>query len=215
MAQATLDKMKQAVEELEAVRAALLRDPQPEPAPARADRPPPPAARRVPLAPPREWLSTKMADLTMGPSTAAVDPVTAMMQTQMITTAAVQKFAEDISRWTSAEVRHVSKDWPVFDGMVLHYITWKRAWKAHDQENYPDLQGDSLRRVLVERSLRPVDKERVKFKSTIKAVWELLDRIYARTDTFLMDLMAPLKATKPGEGLPGTGGAHGAHHPDL
>jgi hypothetical protein len=146
-----------------------------------------------------------MADLTMGPSTAAVDPVMAMMQTQMIPTAAVQKFAEDISRWTSAEVRHGSKDWPVYDGMVLHYITWKREWKAHDQENYPDLQGDSLRRVLVERSLRPVDKERVKFKSTIEAVWELLDRIYARTDTFLTDLMAPLKATKP----------HGAHHPDL
>jgi hypothetical protein len=56
-------------------------------------------------------------------------------------------------------MKHWSKDWPVFDGQVIHYIAWKREWRAHHQENYLGLQGDALRQVLVERCLRPADKE--------------------------------------------------------
>jgi hypothetical protein len=39
-----------------------------------------------------------------------------------------------------AEMRHQSKDWPVFVGQVLHYITWKQEWRAHHQENYLGLK---------------------------------------------------------------------------
>lgn len=36
----------------------------------------------------------------------------------------------------------------MFDGQALHYIAWKREWRAHHQENYPGLQEDALKRVL-------------------------------------------------------------------
>ncbi len=65
----------------------------------------------------------------------------------------------------------------MFDGQVIHYIAWKREWRAHHQENYPGLQGDALRGVLVERCLHPVDKERVRYRSTMAQVWEYLDRV--------------------------------------
>jgi hypothetical protein len=79
---------------------------------------------------------------------------------------------------------------------VIHYIAWKREWTAHHQENYPGLQGDALRRVLVERCLRPADKERVRYRSTVAKVWEYLDRAYQRQDVFLHDLMKPVFAHK-------------------
>jgi hypothetical protein len=93
-------------------------------------------------------------------------------------------------------MRHQSKDWPVFDGQVIHYIAWKREWTAQHQENYPGLQGDALRRVLVERCLHPADKERVRYRSTVAQVWEYLDRAYQRQDVFLHDLMKPVLAHK-------------------
>jgi hypothetical protein len=44
--------------------------------------------------------------------------------------------AKGLTRWTNAEIKHRSKDWPVFDSQVIHYIAWKREWWAHHQENY-------------------------------------------------------------------------------
>jgi hypothetical protein len=84
----------------------------------------------------------------------------------------------------------------VFDGDVIHYIAWKREWRAHHQENYLGLQGDALRRALVECCLRPADKERVRYRSTVAQVWKYLDRAYQRQDVFLLDLMKPVLAHK-------------------
>jgi hypothetical protein len=94
------------------------------------------------------------------------------------------------------EMKHRSEDWPVFDGQLMHYIAWKREWRAHHQENYPGLQGDALRRVLVERCLHPADKEQVWYRSTVAQVWEYLDRAYQRQDVFLHYLMKPVLAQK-------------------
>jgi hypothetical protein len=51
---------------------------------------------------------------------------------------------------------------------------------AHDQKNYPGLQGTALPRVLVDRCLKPADK----------------DQAYLRLDTFLHDLMKPVNAVR-------------------
>jgi hypothetical protein len=93
-------------------------------------------------------------------------------------------------------MKHRSKDRPVFDGQVIHYIAWKREWRAHHQENYPGLQGDTLRRVLVDCFLSPADRERIRYRSTVAQVWEYLDRAYQRQDVFLHDLMKPVLAQK-------------------
>ncbi len=53
----------------------------------------------------------------------------------------------------------------------------------------PGHAGDPLRWVLVERCLRPADKERVRYRSTVGQVWEYLDQAYMQQDTFLHDLM--------------------------
>jgi hypothetical protein len=58
------------------------------------------------------------------------------------------------------------------------------------------MQGDALRRVLVERCLRPADKERVRYWSARGQVWEYLDRAYMRQDVFPHDLMKPALAHK-------------------
>jgi hypothetical protein len=69
---------------------------------------------------------------------------------------------------------------------------------SHDRhkENYPGMQGDALRRVLVERCLRPANKERVCYRSTVGQVWEYLDQAYIPQDTFLHDLMKPVNTFK-------------------
>jgi hypothetical protein len=124
------------------------------------------------------------------------DALALLARTQALTSQSLQQAAEGLTRWTDAEMRHRSKDWPVFDSQVIHYIAWKREWTAHHQENYPGLQGDALRRVLVERCLRPADKDCVRYKSTVAQVWEYLDRAYQRQDVFLHDLMKPIFAHK-------------------
>jgi hypothetical protein len=91
-------------------------------------------------------------------------------------------------------MKHWSKDWPVFDGQVIHYIAWKREWMAYPWENYPGLQGDALRLVLVDHCLCPLDRERVRYRSTVAQVWEYLDRAYQRQDVFLHDLIKPVLA---------------------
>jgi hypothetical protein len=58
------------------------------------------------------------------------------------------------------------------------------------------MQGDALRRVLMERWLRPADKERVRYRSTVGQVLEYLDRAFMRQDIFPHDLMKPAHAFK-------------------
>jgi hypothetical protein len=93
-------------------------------------------------------------------------------------------------------MKHRSKDWPVLNSQVIHYIAWKREWQAHHQENYPSMQGDALRRVLVERCLRPANMERVRYRSTVGQVLEYLYMAYMRQDVFPHDLMKPALAHK-------------------
>jgi hypothetical protein len=147
-----------------------------------------------------EWLANTITDLGLsrgsrlagagaaGPPEQA-DALALLARTQALTSQSLQQVAEGQTPWTDVEMRHWSKDWPVFDGQVIHYIAWKREWTAHHQENYPGLQGDALRRVLVECCLRPADKERVRYRSTVAQVWEYLDRAYQRQDVFLHDLL--------------------------
>ncbi len=124
------------------------------------------------------------------------DALALLARTQALTSQSLQQVAEGLTRWTDAEMRHRSKDWPVFDSQVIHYIAWKRELTAHHQENYPGLQGDALRRVLVERCPRPADKKRVRYRSTVAQVWEYLDRAYQQQDVFLHDLMKLVFAHK-------------------
>jgi hypothetical protein len=170
-------------------------------------QPPPQAAiARAPVQPGVEWLVNTIADLGLSrgsrPAVGAArlpeqeDALALLARTQALTSQSLQQVAEGLTRWTDAEMRHRSKDWLVFDGQVIHYIAWKREWTAHHQENYPGLQGDALRRVLVERCLRPADKERIRYRSTVAQVWEYLDRAYQRQDVFLHDLMKPVFAHK-------------------
>jgi hypothetical protein len=65
-------------------------------------------------------------------------------------------------------MKHGSKDWPIFEGQILYCIASKWEWKAHYEENYPVLKGDALRRMLVEQCLRPPNKERVRYKSSLE-----------------------------------------------
>src|SRR5450830_681585 len=153
----------------------------------------------VQVLPARDWLADTMSDLSVNSSAGAgapVDPIAMLARTQAMTSASLQQVAEGLSRWTDAEMKHRSKDWPVFDGKTLSYVAWKREWNQHHMENYPGLQGDSLKRVLVERSLLPGDKDRVRYKPSLKEVWEYLDRTYIRHDTFLHDLMKPVLSAK-------------------
>src|SRR5450830_1065619 len=153
----------------------------------------------VQVLPGRDWLADTMSDLSVNSSAGAgapVDPIAMLARTQAMTSASLQQVAEGLSRWTDAEMKHRSKDWPVFDGKTLSYVAWKREWNQHHMENYPGLQGDSLKRVLVERSLLPGDKDRVRYKPSLKEVWEYLDRTYIRHDTFLHDLMKPVLSAK-------------------
>src|SRR5450830_855646 len=153
----------------------------------------------VQVLPGRDWLTDTMSDLSVNSSAGAgapVDQIAMLAKTQAMTSASLQQVAEGLCRWTDAEMKHRSKDWPVFDGKTLNYVAWKREWTSHHQENYPGLKGDSLKRILVERCLRPADKERVRYKPSLKEVWEYLDRTYIRHDTFLHDLMKPVLSAK-------------------
>src|SRR5450830_266923 len=153
----------------------------------------------VQVLPGRDWLADTMSDLSVNSSAGAgapVDQIAMLAKTQAMTSASLQQVAEGLCRWTDAEMKHRSKDWPVFDGKTLSYVAWKREWNQHHMENYPGLQGDSLKRVLVERSLLPVDKERVRYKPSLAEVWEYLDRTYIRHDTFLHDLTKPVLSTR-------------------
>jgi hypothetical protein len=159
---------------------------------------------RSTMQPSLDWLSSTIADLGVSrgswPAAGAtgpqeqVDALALLARTQALTSQSLQQVAEGLTCWTDTEMKHLSKDWPVIDGQVFHYIAWKREWMAHHRQNYPGLQGDALRRVLVDRCLRPVDRERVRYRSTVAQVWEYLDRAYQRQDVFLHDLMKPVLA---------------------
>src|SRR5450830_1532105 len=149
----------------------------------------------VQVLPGRDWLADTMSDLSVNSSAGAgapVDQIAMLARTQAMTSASLQQVAEGLCRWTDAEMKHRSKDWPVFDGKTLNYVAWKQEWNQHHMENYPGLQGDSLKRVLVERSLRPVDKERVRYKPSLAepvlSTKEIGDRNFRGLEEY-MDLL--------------------------
>jgi hypothetical protein len=53
-----------------------------------------------------------------------------------------------IQALTSQSLQQWPKYWPVFNGQVIYYISWKRERQAYHRENYPSLQGDALQRVV-------------------------------------------------------------------
>jgi hypothetical protein len=63
-----------------------------------------------------------------------------------LTRAFLQQETEGLYCWMDAEMKHRSKDWPVFDFIALCYIAWKQKWTAHHVENCPGLQGSALRK---------------------------------------------------------------------
>ncbi len=86
--------------------------------------------------PSMEWLTNTIADLGVdrgswqasgpaGPPESA-DALTLLARTQALTSHSLQQVVEELTHWTDAEMKHRSKDWPVFDGQVIHYIAWKR-----------------------------------------------------------------------------------------
>jgi hypothetical protein len=50
----------------------------------------------------------------------STDVLTLLTQTQAITSQSLQQVAEGLTRWTTAEMKHRLKDWPVFDSLVIH-----------------------------------------------------------------------------------------------
>ncbi len=99
-----------------------------------------------PVQPTTEWLAKTFGDLgvgqrsqqTSGPARQpeSADLLTLLARTQALTSQSLPQVAKGLTRWTNAEIKHRSKDWPVFDSQVIHYIAWKREWWAHHQENY-------------------------------------------------------------------------------
>jgi hypothetical protein len=53
-----------------------------------------------------------------------------------------------------------------------------------------------MRRVLVDRCMRPVGKERVRYWSAVEQVWKYLDWASMRQDVFLQDLVKPVHTFK-------------------
>ncbi len=46
-------------------------------------------------------------------------------RTPALTSQSLQQVAEGLTHWTNVEMKHQSRDGLVFDGQVIHYITWK------------------------------------------------------------------------------------------
>jgi hypothetical protein len=118
-------------------------------------------SNRSMVQPTTEWLVNTFGDLGVsqlsrqasGPARQpeSADLLMLLAQTQALTSQSLQQVAEGLTRWMNVEMTHRSKVWSEFSGQVIHYIAWKQEWCAHQQENYPRMQGDTLRRVLVER----------------------------------------------------------------
>ncbi len=106
---------------------------------------------RSAMQPSMEWFANTIADLVVSRGSRPVagvaglpeqvDALALLARTQALSIQSLQQVAEGLTRWTDAEMKHLSKDWLAFDGQVIHYIAWKREWSAHHQENYPGLQG--------------------------------------------------------------------------
>jgi hypothetical protein len=56
--------------------------------------------------------------------------------------------------------------------------------RAHHLENYLDLRGEALQRLLMDRCLKPADKEQVWYKASMGQVWKYLERAHLRQDMF-------------------------------
>jgi hypothetical protein len=87
------------------------------------------ASARSVVQPSVEWLANTIADLGLSrgsrPAVGATGPpeqadaLALLARTQALTSQSLQQVAEGLTRWTDAEMRHRSKDWPVFDGQVI------------------------------------------------------------------------------------------------
>jgi len=108
----------------------------------------------------------------------------------------VAQIVKEFNHRLSREAENNSKGWPKFDGKILSYPTWKRAWKKHHENVYPGLTVETLKRVLEEKCLPEEVKDRITFKETMEEVWKFLDITYLRPDQYIADLMEPIVNTK-------------------
>ena len=106
------------------------------------------------------------------------------------------QMASGFSNWSLREAENNSRDWPKFDGKVLNYHTWKKAWKKHHKDVYPNLTVDHLKRVLEEKCLPEEVKDRITFKETMEEVWEFLDLTFIRPNQYIVDLMKPIQGAR-------------------
>jgi hypothetical protein len=111
---------------------------------------------------------------------------------QMLAGKSLSAAAEGICRWMEKEAKNSSKDWPKFNGKVLSYMAWKKAWIPHHKEVYPRLTVEHLNRVLFKRCLPDNIKEKIQFKRNIEEVWKFLDITFLKPDTFFHELMQPM-----------------------
>jgi hypothetical protein len=65
-----------------------------------------------------------------------------------------------------------------------------RVERAHHLENYLDLRGEALQRVLMGCCLRPANNEQVRYKASVGQVWKYLDRAHLRQDEPAQDRLA-------------------------
>jgi len=108
----------------------------------------------------------------------------------------MERMAKEFEHWLSREAENNSKGWPKFDGKILSYPVWKKAWERHHEDVYPNLTVDHLKRVLVEQCLPEEVKDRITYKPTMEEVWRFLDIKYMRTNQYLVDLMKPVQSAR-------------------
>jgi hypothetical protein len=140
---------------------------------------------------PVSWMTRRVSSLSIGSTTSltAGSELSVLGQT-------VAQMASGFSNWSLREAENNSRDWPKFDGKVLNYHTWKKAWKKHHKDVYPNLTVDHLKRVLEEKCLPEEVKDRITFKETMEEVWEFLDLTFIRPNQYIVDLMKPIQGAR-------------------
>jgi len=108
----------------------------------------------------------------------------------------VARIAKEVNHRLSRAAENNSKGWPKFDGKILSYPTWKRVWKKHHENVYPELTVETLKKVLVEQCLPEEVKDRITYKQTMEEVWKFLDITYVRPNQYFADLMKPIVNAK-------------------
>jgi len=115
-----------------------------------------------------------------------------LVANQLVLGQSVAQMAKGFNNWSLREAENNSRDWPKFDGKILNYHAWKKAWKKHHMDVYPNLTVDHLKRVLEEQCLPEEVKDRITFKQTMDEVWKFLDITYVRPNQYFTDLMKPI-----------------------